>query len=258
MGGDPFGPPQPGDLRNAGRTYGGPDPLQHLRFPLKMFEKEQREAARKAYEAHEEAIAGLLNRILTGQSSIRLVKGWNDPRKMGSKHDPEIDKQWDEYMRKQTIQYFDDLARTEAGFKLLSDLDASSFKTTIVPWGGEYNKTLFYREDLANAQLQRDGKPGKGGSPEIYINSALTTFKLPGEKEQPWMTDRVRWGMYHELVHAWYGTQGTIATGSHNRELNAEWQAVGLGPWANAPISENAIRRQMGKDERPDVGRHRY
>lgn len=90
------------------------------------------------------------------------------------------------------------------------------------------------------------------------MNPALTSFKLPGEKEQPWMTERVRYGMYHELVHAWHGVHGTIARGDHNRELNAEWQAVGLGQWASAPISENAIRRQMGKEERPVVGRSTY
>ena len=36
--------------------------------------------------------------------------------------------------------------------------------------------------------------------------------------------------------------------------MSGECQATGLGPWSKEPISENAIRRQMGKAERPEYG----
>ena len=64
-----------------------------------------------------------------------------------------------------------------------------------------------------------------------FLGSVLAE---PGEKEQAWMSERVRYGLYHELVHA------------------------GHGPYASLPISENKIREQMGKDLRPEVDRKKY
>jgi hypothetical protein len=44
----------------------------------------------------------------------------------------------------------------------------------------------------------------------------------------------------------------------HKDTRNSEWQATGLGPWAKDPISDNAIRRQMNKAERPEYGMVTY
>jgi hypothetical protein len=46
-----------------------------------------------------------------------------------------------------------------------------------------------------------------------------------------------------------------VARGDHRGQPKAEFQAVGLGTWAKEPITENAIRKQMGKEARPDVNR---
>ena len=80
------------------------------------------------------------------------------------------------------------------------------------------------------------------------------------------MTERVQYGLYHELVHAWHGIHGTVArgdvvgvgpNGQPKTVANADLQAVGLGRFANEPISENVIRGQLRKEHRTDVDRVR-
>lgn len=57
-------------------------------------------------------------------------------------------------------------------------------------------------------------------------------------------------GLAHELVHHYYNMQG--AQLSHSEDSNHfstvlyEYMCVGLGPWAGADISENAIRADAG------------
>jgi hypothetical protein len=169
----------------------------------------------------------------------------------------QMDAETKERLRRETMGYLNDLAHTEAGFKLLSDLDASPLTTSLRSSRQTYNWTDF-APDVAKTYARPDGTPGPGAAPRIAMNPTLTSFALPGEQEQPWMTERVRYGLYHELVHAWHGTRGTIAPGQHKGQWNAEWQAIGLGPWANDPVSENAIRRQMGKELRPEASRVTY
>ena len=53
-------------------------------------------------------------------------------------------------------------------------------------------------------------------------------------------------GLGHELVHAYYsisGMQPGVEVFHYSTTL-AEFLCVGLGPWENNPVSENAIRRQ--------------
>jgi hypothetical protein len=265
------------DAPPAGRTPGGPAPLDHLRVP-KLLEPYVLPAARAAAAQREQQIAAILNRIAQGNSRIKLSRGWNDPSFPVHVLDYETEKvleealrapgplgkleeaerrrreeERQEELRRQSMRYLDDLAHTDAGFRLLSDLDQASHDVYIGRWQGPRNETNLSDKDLANAYLGVDGKPGSGGSVAIRMNPQLTTYALSPETEKPWMTERVQYGLYHELVHAWHATRGTLARDDHNGRPKAEFQAAGLGPWASEQVSENAIRRQMGKAERPDI-----
>src|SRR4029079_15999012 len=120
MPADPGGPP------------GGPDALRHLRIPVTLIQSYARAEALAAWQAREAAIAGLLNRIQAGTSKVRVVWEWNDPRfsSLPENQEPTFkdrasEDRYEAALRKQAMQYFEDLARTEAGFRLLSDLEAS-------------------------------------------------------------------------------------------------------------------------------------
>ena len=243
-------------IRPLAGTRADPAPLPWVPpWVPKDLHPEVRREIRAWQEKREAQIARLLHRIESGQSQIRIHSSWNDPRPITTPRDPKTQKQYAEDLHKQSMQYFHDLAHTEAGFKLLSDLDASRYTILIHPWEGPRNNTGWSDRDVAKAYERPDGKPSAGASARIDINASLTTFATRGEKEQPWMTERVKYGLYHELVHAWHGIHGTVARGDHKEQPNAEFQAVGLGPWASQPISENTIRQQMGKALRPDVDR---
>lgn len=245
-----------------------PPPLPRLP-PLKILdskelrpyvEKEAREAQEKRaaeVAAQDARVAALLGRIESGRSKIRVFPGWNDP----AFNAPRADwKEHQEKLKKESMRYFEDLARTEVGFKLLSDLDASPHTFEIISWDGPNNDTTFSERNFRDAYIRPDGTPGKGDRATIKINASLTTFAdvAKGETEQPWMSERVKYGLYHELVHAWHGSRGTLARDDHNKVPNAEWQAVGLGPFASEPITENAIRQQVGKELRPEVNRKTF
>jgi hypothetical protein len=248
-----------GPLRDETRR--GPGALKHLPplwVPPWVPEALRPEAERQIRAWHhkrEADIAALLHRIDSGTSSISFGTGWNDPRPLGApRGNAQAEKKYAEQLKQQARQLLSDLAHTEAGFKLLSDLDASSFRLHVQSWSGDKNDTSFTARNLADA-YELNGRPGKGSGATISINASLTTFAGPGEVERPWMTERVKYGFYHELVHAWHGIHGMVARGDHRGQPKAEFQAVGLGTWAKEPITENAIRKQMGKEARPDVNR---
>jgi hypothetical protein len=147
---------------------------------------------------------------------------------------------------KQYLAYLKELAATPVGFKLLSDLDQAKHKTTIVfDLKAAGNQTT-------NPDAQAATTKGKGDAPTVTMNPSKKNFDdNQGRRDLPWMTEREKYGFYHELVHAWHITRGTQATGSHNGVANSEWQAVGFGKHADAQVNENAIRRAFGKAERP-------
>ena len=151
-------------------------------------------------------------------------------------------------LHKQYLAFLEDLSKTPAGFQLLSDLEKSGFKTQIA---------FDFKGDNRTINQGTGAWDGKGADPTIMMNPNLKSF-AEGRPEQPWMTERQKYGFYHELVHAWHVSRGTMATGRHNDTRNSEWQVVGLGPYAKNPISENVIRSQMGKAPRPEYGLKTY
>jgi NleD-like pathogen effector protein (putative zinc metallopeptidase) len=179
---------------------------------------------------HQVEIKKLLDRIATGRSQLTFA-----PTSMPA-------------FRDRRMEDLKELAQTPAGFKLLSDLDASPFKTTLVRGTADSNGAQLA---MPNSYLKPDGTPGPGFGATVRINPVVTTYADPGQKEEPWMTERQKYGFYHELVHAWHSVNGTSAPGDHQGVYNTEWQATGFGPYASAVVSDNIIRQQMGKGERP-------
>lgn len=180
---------------------------------------------------HQVEINKLLDRISSGRSSIAFgptaSKEFRDARMADLKA----------------------LAQTPAGFQMMSDLDASKYKTTLEPGTADGNRG---RLNMPDSYLKPDGTPGKGFGITIKINPDVASFAEPGQKEMPWMTERSKYGMYHEMVHAWHSVHGTSARGQHQGIDNVEWQTTGFGPYASASVSDNIIREQMGKEKRPN------
>ncbi len=149
-----------------------------------------------------------------------------------------------------------ELVKTGPGLELLATLDAAKNKTTIKQSTGPRNTTT--DDDHAKAMLLPDGTRNAGTGATVAMNTSLTTYAKPGQAEEPWMTERDKYGFYHELVHAYHDGRGDAAPGKHvsnGRPLDTlEFQTMGLGPYAAEPISDNAIRAAMGKAPRPDYG----
>lgn len=106
-----------------------------------------------------------------------------------------------------------------------------------------------------NADNFTDGTNGKGsGSKVQYVPGVDVT--VPGAKDDflPFRSDAV---LYHELTHALYDAEGTtdagtVAAGSGvaadvGTVKNYEHQAVGLGAWKDAAISENRYRSERNQ-----------
>jgi NleD-like pathogen effector protein (putative zinc metallopeptidase) len=162
----------------------------------------------------------------------------------------------DLYRRGQDIKveyegYLKDLAKTDVGYRLLSDLDKSKYQTAI----------QFSLVVDSKTTSQGTGTASGGAAPTITLNPTKTHFPdSKGKTDAPWSSERPKYGFYHELVHAWHTVNGTTSTKARVDPDTAdyEWQAVGLGPYAGNDISENAIRRAMGKAERPEYGGKAY
>lgn len=146
--------------------------------------------------------------------------------------------------------YMKDLVKTPTGLTLLSQLDGSKHQTKIQQ--GPTNQTI--NDSTPNSLIKPDGTKNVGTGSTIEMNPGATTYQKPGEVEQPWMTDRQRFGFYHEMVHAHHDSQGETATGSHNGINNWEWQVMGMGDYSNEKVSDNAIRKDFGKEQRPNYG----
>jgi hypothetical protein len=237
---------------------GCPDPLCHLTKPEGTLARQARTPVRVAQAPSKTAPArgtlpaptpaaqaALLDRITKGKSALSIDVSAFTPNPAVADTETGKDRlAKGEAFRAQYQGYLKELAATPVGFKLLSDLDKSPHKTVIA----------FDLRPLDN-QTRSDGDGAsnkKGAAATITMNPSNTNYMdLRGNKNEPWMTERQKYGYYHELVHAWHITKGTQATGEHKGVRNAEWQATGFGPNADAQISDNGIRRALGKAERP-------
>jgi hypothetical protein len=246
---------------------GGPPPLNHLNLTIKPLSREKAQEILDRTQARQDRVNALIDKIASGKSQLSIdtssLTAGNAGGAVGA-----MDRADAERFKQQQLAYLKELAKTEVGLKLLSDLDASPFKTTIQPGTGGSNETTYDDQDAASYQDAANSVKGAGSGVTIGMNPHLDSYQKPGEPEQPWMTERQKYGLYHEMVHAWHAVNGTRAQGDHDgtdvsdgstRSMrNAEFQAMGMGPWQNQPISEATIRQQMGKDARPHYSNLRY
>lgn len=198
----------------------------------------------------EEARKALLARIASGRSKIGFDFS-NRTVAPARAHEPSAQDvlKKNEELRKQYTAYLEELSRTPAGLKLLTDLDRSKHSTTIV---------FDYKTGSQTTSKGEHATDKKGEPAAVSLNPSHTKFDHRETPPPAWATEREKYGFYHELVHAWHITNGTQATGVHKDTRNSEWQATGLGPWAKESMSDNVIRRQMGKAERPEYGMVTY
>lgn len=105
-------------------------------------------------------------------------------------------------------------------------------------------------------QAEADGRDealaatdGRGTGSIVEIDHSALHY---GDGSHAWQTERPKYGLYHELVHALHKGKGTEAMGNHKGIQNKEWQVLGEGPYADEEFSEKTIREDMDKDARPD------
>jgi type VI secretion system secreted protein VgrG len=170
------------------------------------------------------AAAALLAKILSGKSQIKL------------EGPPEF--------QLKTMIALAKLASTPTGLGLLQSLDAAPHTTTIKPSTDGTNS-----ENGAGFTNPLTGAPGPGTDTEVFFNPDKD--KLNGRPDQ---TRDPAIGLGHELIHANHDVHGTNVkassnyTGADGNTYNApgyEQQAVGLGPYANDPYTENKLRKEF-------------
>lgn len=152
----------------------------------------------------------------------------------------------------------DALRSIPAGRELLTALDNSGHTTTIrQAAAGEGNSAS--AADRANAWLKPDGTPGTGSNGTVNYNLERTVL---GGGAEEWQNRPPVVGLFHELVHVYNYTTGTLAQGTTDGVNNRELAAVGL-PYdhdGNAATpnqhpghtSENRLREQLGLPARPE------
>jgi hypothetical protein len=191
--------------------------------------------------------AALLDKIESGGSSLGV-----DISGFGSGLDPQKDpagyaKAMEEGLqfKDTTNGYLRDLIKTDPGFLMMNDLDASKLPVSITAaQGADVEGSMTHFTDLENGYLDTEGKASKG--------SGSTISMARGKGEVPWQGEPSQMALYHELVHAWHGVHGDSERGDYYGTANAEFQAVGLGHYSESPVSENKIRKAMNAPRRPD------
>lgn len=161
----------------------------------------------------------------------------------------------------------DALRSIPSGREMLSALDASGHKTTIVQQAPEDgNKAR--PTNRANAELRDDGTPGPGTDATILYHPERSVL---GGGAEDWMVRPPMIGLFHEMVHAYNYVTGTLPKGETHQDAhgvhgaadvnNSERAAVGL-PYdhdgdprtpmitADQP-NENQLREELGLPPRP-------
>jgi hypothetical protein len=144
-----------------------------------------------------------------------------------------------------TIESLNRLMRYPSGQQLIGKINSNPNQVTIKESSTGDNRTLV----PLNAFRQPGAPPSKGSSSEIEYNPHRTFI---GDGKDPWETRPPEVDLHHELYHAYdtqYGTitRGEVQSGPLKGTPNYEMDAVGLGPSSNNPLSENALRKEMGE-----------
>lgn len=224
---------------------------RHARAPVRVADVKGVAPGKVPGKPDPAAVKALLDRIESGKSklSIDLAYFAVAPARANEPTAKALVERG-EGLRKEYLAYMKELAGTGIGFRLLSELDKSPHKTVI-----QFDlDTKRVKDNFTKSAGTGGASNGKGEPPTITMNPAYTSFTdNQGRKDAPWMSERQKYGFYHELVHGWHITNGTQATGLGPHDVrNSEWQTTGLGKYGSEKVSDNAIRRAMGKAERPD------
>lgn len=155
-------------------------------------------------------------------------------------------------LRDATLEDLTRIMQTKSGRTLLDGLayDPNGHVTTILP-------DSLPLEAKTTAYIQDDAANGRGTDADVDYAAGQEV----DANNMNWGKFRSDVALFHELTHAWHDARGDLATGTvgtHTHALrdmltvaNWEHQAVGLDDWADAPVSENAYRREraaLGND----------
>ncbi len=150
----------------------------------------------------------------------------------------------------------DALRSTPEGRRMLQALDDSGHTTTIRLQTNPAQGNTASATDGTNTWLQPDGTPGSGSN--AIINYYPERISLGGEE---WQNRPPIVGLFHEMVHAYNYTTGTLAPGQTAGVNNRENAAVGLPYDHDADpstpnqhpghINENDYRDELNLPTRP-------
>lgn len=199
-------------------------------------------------QADFEKLATTYSDIRMGESNLKLDTAGMDPTKA------------DEF-KKGSMNDIASLLQTGSGRELISQLDEGIGKD-----GKEHTTSIGSvpaRAAFAGASdpAKEDLRQTTGTDMEAkYQPGASATIGDP--KKEPWYPQRSDVTLMHELTHALHGVKGTTQeftpppiqqvidhkiNDMPTPTLNEEWATVGLGQFANDPITENKYREERRK-----------
>ena len=140
------------------------------------------------------------------------------------------------------------LMTTGVGQDLIEEIQNSSHQVTIEETTS-YPSTQ-YSPDADSWEIPGSPPtPGPGSDVIVLYNP---NFRLPNNGPQDWRSMPPAIALAHEMVHAWTGVHGTRAVGNDAAGVKRrELQAVGIGEFSNARLSENRFRAAFGLPLRP-------
>jgi hypothetical protein len=145
----------------------------------------------------------------------------------------------DEAFRKATIEELDALKKTPTGSNILKSLDNSG-KTVTIKQTGDNNG--FCKPLSTDANIQADGKPGKGSDSEVFSNPDFKPGGLPNHLV-----------LGHELIHAQHNAYGQRETEKNDKGVKKEeLKTVGLPPYPAKGSTENSLRKDLNIDARTE------
>ncbi len=149
-----------------------------------------------------------------------------------------------------TVAALERLSQTANGQALLRHIDSNPNPIDIVEStsGNGFSAT---NHGGAHRSVGAPASSGSGGT--IRFNPNRTQI---GDGLDPWETRPPMVGLHHELFHAYQAqrgtlTTGTVGTGTFAGTRHTDMEAVGLGPHAGDPMTENALRSELGEPIRP-------
>ncbi|HEX4494909.1 MAG TPA: M91 family zinc metallopeptidase [Thermoanaerobaculia bacterium] len=186
------------------------------------------------------ALAGVKNFVSPYPSAVADT---DDPNKYYTQYSKGVQVRGTPEFQARTMENLQTIESTNTGSATLGQIDDSG-KTVSIYETSSGNETNNFSKDAWRKSV--GGKNGAGSNSDVHFNPDLETL---GD-DADWQTRPPDVGLLHELRHSSDAAQGGLDPGSRDidgrKTLNAEAQAVGLGPYSGDSNTENTYRSDRG------------